>query len=120
MKVFKTPRFVTRFYPRRTWGFSMNTKSVYLTFDDGPTPKLTKWIVDFLDKENIPATFFCVGENVKKLPEEFIRLQENGHQIGSHTMRHENANHTDWSLYKSSVDECAQMVGNNLFRPPYC
>ncbi len=110
---------MTRFYPRRTWGFSLNDKSVYLTFDDGPTPELTDWIVDFLEKEDIKATFFCVGENIKNLPDEFNRLRTKGHQIGSHTMRHENSSKTKWPEYTKSVKECAELVGNNLFRPPY-
>lgn len=90
-----------------------------MTFDDGPTPELTKWIVSFLDKEDIKATFFCVGDNLKKLPNEMQRIQSNGHQLASHTMQHEKSSQTSWSTYKNSVEACAQEVGNNIFRPPY-
>ncbi len=119
MTIFKTPRFLTWMYPRRTWGFSLAEKTVYLTFDDGPTYQLSDWIVDFLEHEKIKATFFCVGENIRKHPHQFQKLKEQGHQIGNHTMRHEKGTKTPWEVYKSSIDECAKLVGNNLFRPPY-
>lgn len=119
MKVFKTPRFLFRLYPRRTWGFSLSKNLVYLTFDDGPTPHLTKWIIDFLEQEKVLATFFCVGENIKSHPNEIKRLLDKGHQLGSHTMRHEKSSRTKWKDYQESVDECAELIGNKLFRPPY-
>jgi peptidoglycan-N-acetylglucosamine deacetylase len=119
MTIFKTPRFLAWLYPRRTWGFSLTENTVYLTFDDGPTSNLTPWILDFLEKEKIPATFFCVGENMNKFPEEFQKIKDLGHQVANHTMRHEKGNKTAWKDYSSSIDECAKLVGNNLFRPPY-
>ena len=119
MTIFKTPRFLTWLYPRRTWGFSLSDNTVYLSFDDGPTPLLTDWILDFLAEKEIKATFFCVGENIKKHPKPFLKMKEHGHPIGNHTMRHEKGTSTPWEVYKSSIDECASLVENNLFRPPY-
>ncbi len=97
----------------------MDKNSVYLTFDDGPTPVLTHWILEFLAKENIKGTFFCVGDNIKKYPEQFLSLKENGHRVGNHTMAHQNAAKTKWRSYKTSVAECEALIGNDLFRPPY-
>ncbi len=119
MTVFKTPRMLFWMYPKRTWGFSLNKKKVYLTFDDGPTEELTNWILDFLAEKNILATFFCVGENIRRLPQQYERIVSRGHQIGNHTMRHEKGTKTRWKKYKSSIVECENLVGNALFRPPY-
>ena len=88
IKFFKTPFFFRYVFNRREWGFS-ESSSVFLTFDDGPTESLTEWILDYLKAENIQATFFCVGENVKKLPELLDRITADGHSIGNHTMSHE-------------------------------
>jgi peptidoglycan-N-acetylglucosamine deacetylase len=79
MKVFKTPRFHTWLYPVRTRGFSSSDNSVYLTFYDGPKPRLTSWFLDFLKQEKIPATFFCVGQNSVDQPKEFQHILDNGH-----------------------------------------
>ncbi len=119
MTVFKTPRILSWIYPKRTWGFSMDKKAVYLTFDDGPTPELTTWILDCLEKEQVPATFFCVGENLRQLPQQVEAMVSKGHQLGNHTMRHEKGTNTKWKDYKTSVKECEDLVGNRLFRPPY-
>lgn len=119
MTLFKTPRLLTWFYPRRTWGFSLDKKQIYLTFDDGPTSELTEWILDFLEKENIKATFFCVGANILQNPELFQKIKEQGHQVANHTMQHEKGTTTKWADYKKSVQDCGELVGNTIFRPPY-
>lgn len=119
MNLFKTPRYLAWIFPRRTWGFSLDQKSVYLTFDDGPNPKLTPWILDLLIEKKIHATFFCVGQNIVKYPELFARVKEEGHQIANHSMHHEKGTKTKWKDYKKSIDETAKLVGNKLFRPPY-
>jgi|TARA_R110000737_G_scaffold2188_3_gene6181 peptidoglycan/xylan/chitin deacetylase (PgdA/CDA1 family) len=119
MNLFKTPRYLTWIFPRRTWGFSLEPNTVYLTFDDGPNPILTPWVLDFLSKKQIKATFFCVGQNIVKYPELFDRIKAEGHQIANHSMRHEKGTKTKWKDYKESIDETAKLVENNLFRPPY-
>ncbi|MGJ8661179.1 MAG: polysaccharide deacetylase family protein [Bacteroidota bacterium] len=119
MYLFKTPRYLFWIFPKRTWGFSLSEDAVYLTFDDGPNPILTPWILDVLKAKNIKATFFCVGENIKKYPELFNRLKLEGHQIANHSMGHEKGTKTKWKAYKKSIEDTEKLVGNNLFRPPY-
>lgn len=93
--------------------------TVYLTFDDGPCPKTTPEILDILQKHNIKATFFCVGDNIVRHPELFDKIKENGHQVGNHTMHHSKGFYTNTNDYLNEIDECAALVGNNLFRPPH-
>lgn len=119
MKIFRTPIYFPWFFPRRRWGFSSAPNSVCLTFDDGPTPELTTWILDFLDKENIKATFFCVGSNAKKYPELMERMTGGGHAIGNHTMRHEKGTKVSKKEYLNSIEEASNYIDSKLFRPPY-
>jgi peptidoglycan/xylan/chitin deacetylase (PgdA/CDA1 family) len=119
MKIFRTPIYFPWFFPRRKWGFSSDSKSVYLTFDDGPTPELTNWILDFLDKEQIQATFFCVGSNAKSQPDLMNRMVCEGHAIGNHTMRHEKGTKVSKAEYVKSIEEASNYIDSNLFRPPY-
>lgn len=119
MRIFRTPRFLTHFFSGRTWGFSVSEPLVYLTFDDGPEPEITPWILDLLNEYNAKATFFCVGEQVRKYPELFAKLKSEGHSVGNHTMRHENGMSTNSKEYLKSIDEAAQLIQSHLFRPPY-
>lgn len=118
MYIFKTPLVFRWIFPRKVWGFSASNK-VYLTFDDGPTESLTAWILNELEKENIKATFFCVGENAKQHPSLIESIRSKGHVIGNHTMRHENGNKTPKDVYLKSIAEAASYTSENLFRPPY-
>lgn len=118
MKRFRTPVFFRWIFHRRIWGFSSNDK-VCLTFDDGPTPELTSWILDTLDEYGVKATFFCVGSNVKEHPEIYSGILERGHQVGNHTMRHERGTKTDADIYLNSINEAAAFIDSDLFRPPY-
>lgn len=115
---FKTPNLFRWIFYRRIWGFSSSNK-VYLTFDDGPTEELLPWILDFLKQENIKATFFCVGENARDLPELMDRMRNEGHSIGNHTMRHEKGTKTSQKDYLDSIDEASKYTSSTLFRPPY-
>ena len=119
MKIFRTPIYFPWFFPRRRWGFSSAPNSVYLTFDDGPTSELTNWILDFLEQENIKATFFCVGSNAKDYPELMVKMTNAGHAIGNHTMRHENGTKVSRKHYIDSIKEASEYIDSNLFRPPY-
>ena len=94
-------------------------REVYLTFDDGPCKKTTTKILDILGRHNVKATFFCVGDNILDNPELFARIKQEGHQVGNHTMHHSKGFYTHTNDYINEVDECAALVGNNLFRPPY-
>lgn len=119
MLLFKTPRFFRWIFPKKTWGFSRSEKSVYLTFDDGPDPDATPYVLDLLKDKNIKATFFCVGENVLKHPDLYKRMTDEGHSVGNHTMRHENGLKTETKRYVESVDQAALLIDSKLFRPPY-
>lgn len=119
MKMYKTPRFLRLIFKRRTWGFSLEPDQVFLTFDDGPHPDITPWVLDELSKNNIKATFFCVGENVKRYPEIYQRILSEGHSVGNHTMRHENALKVKPTHYLASITEAGKLIDSELFRPPY-
>ena len=119
MRIFKTPRLIRFVHKRITWGFSISEPTVYLTFDDGPHPKVTPWILDELKKHDFKATFFCVGENVKRYPEIYQRIIDEGHAVGNHTMKHENALKVRSAQYMDSVHETSKLVNSKLFRPPY-
>jgi peptidoglycan/xylan/chitin deacetylase (PgdA/CDA1 family) len=119
VRFFKTPGFFRWIFPRRTWGFSRSIPAVYVTFDDGPTPTSTPWILDLLAKREVKATFFCVGNNVLKYPELVQRIRDEGHTIGNHTMNHEKGTATNWKCYRESIDETERVTATGLFRPPY-
>ena len=94
-------------------------KCVYLTFDDGPIPEMTPWILDILDKYNIKATFFCVGENVKKYPALYSMVLDRGHKVGNHTFNHIQGIRFWSSNYIRNVAEASKYINSNLFRPPH-
>ena len=118
MRFFKTPFFLPWIFSRRKWGFSF-TNSVYLTFDDGPNPNITPFVLDNLKENVVKATFFCVGDNVRKYPELYQRILDEGHRVGNHTMYHNNSSKTNFDTYLSSFLEADKYIESNLFRPPY-
>lgn len=93
--------------------------SVFLTFDDGPQPEITDWILQFLEREQICATFFCVGNNVQNNHSIFERVKNAGHDVGNHTMYHDRGSDTRISSYNDSIKQADELIGSNLFRPPY-
>lgn len=121
------PRFIQRLYPERIWAFSSEKNAVYLTFDDGPIPEVTSWVLDELKKHNAKAIFFCIGENVEKHPGIFQRIISEGHSVGNHTFNHLNGWKTATSEYIENVEKAERELINNskinnqqsLFRPPY-
>lgn len=119
MKLFKTPRFFRWIFPNKTWGFSKLENAIYLTFDDGPDPVVTTWVLDLLKQNNIKATFFCVGENVQKHPDVFQRILDEGHSVGNHSMNHIKGIKSSTEKYLQSVDEAGKYIDSKLFRPPY-
>jgi len=94
-------------------------KSIYLTFDDGPIPYLTDWVLDQLNQYKIKATFFCVGANILKNHTIFERIKSEGHTVGNHTMFHSKGFKNTVGSYLKEVEECKKLVHTNLFRPPY-
>jgi peptidoglycan/xylan/chitin deacetylase (PgdA/CDA1 family) len=117
--VYKTRWWMKWAYPSLIWKVKTSRKEVFLTFDDGPDPEVTPWVLDILEKHNAKATFFCVGENVEKYPEIFKRIQVEGHAVGNHTYNHKNGWHTDQENYLVSVKKCSHVFGSHLFRPPH-
>jgi len=96
-----------------------NDKSVYLTFDDGPIPEITPWVLDLLDKYQIKATFFLVGDNVRKHPEEFKMILERGHRVGNHTFNHIRGFEYLSENYLANTDKANELIKSDLFRPPH-
>lgn len=119
MYLVKTPGFLQNLFPTYTWKVPTGEKVLYLTFDDGPVPEVTPWVLDQLDEYQAKATFFCVGENVKKHGDIFERLIGSGHTAGSHTYNHLNGWGTDNITYFHNVRHGAFLVNSRLFRPPY-
>ncbi len=119
MYLVKTPLFIQKHFPNFTWKMPGKDPVIYLTFDDGPVPEVTPWVLDQLKEYNAKATFFCVGDNVRKNPELLIRLEKEGHIAGNHTFSHLNAWNSENLDYFHDVRRCAALTHSGLFRPPY-
>jgi len=119
MYTIRSPIILKWLYPTLTWHHSRAEKRIFLTFDDGPIPDVTPFVINTLNNYGIKATFFCVGENIKKHPDLFECLVKNGHRIGNHTYSHLNGWKTPDETYLKNVDRCQQLTQTNLFRPPY-
>jgi peptidoglycan/xylan/chitin deacetylase (PgdA/CDA1 family) len=120
MNFYSAPFWIRAIYPNNlTWHIPTSQREVFLTFDDGPIPEVTPFVLAILKKYNVKATFFCVGENVQKYPEVFDLLLKDEHAIGNHTFHHVKAWKTGFNAYLSEVDECNVLVNSRLFRPPH-
>lgn len=114
-----TPWWLKRIYPKGIWNIPVNDRSVFLTFDDGPHPEVTSFVLDQLKKFNAKASFFCIGKNVVQHPDIFNRIIAEGHSVGNHTMHHANGWSTDDEKYISEINDARSLIDSNLFRPPY-
>ena len=119
MYLIHTPTFIQNMFPNFIWRVESDDPVLYLTFDDGPIPEVTPWVLDQLRKYNAEATFFCVGDNVLKYPQIFSQIREEGHAVGSHTQNHISGWANENVPYFHNVRKCAELVDSNLFRPPY-
>lgn len=123
----KIPPFIKRIFPDYVWDFSSSGKVLYLTFDDGPTPHITPWVLDVLQHYNAKATFFCIGDNVEKHPEIFKQVLDRGHTVGNHTQNHLRGWKTSTKRYVENTLKAQEAIDANtplavkttLFRPPY-
>lgn len=120
----RTPFFLPLIYPSLTWRIPSRENELYLTFDDGPVNGPTDFVLEQLKSFNIKATFFCIGDNVRKHPEVFRKIIADGHSIGNHTFNHVNGWKTPTSIYTENVRRFDEQVNEHsvsslLFRPPY-
>lgn len=120
MFIEQPPQLIRYLYPSAIWRMDKDERAVYLTFDDGPIPRVTPWVLDVLDRYGIKATFFMVGDNIRKHPDEFRMVVERGHRIGNHTFNHIRGLSYDINSYLENTDKaCRMMMNTNLFRPPH-
>ena len=119
MRLVTTPKILRLFYPSFLWEMPKGEKKIYLTFDDGPHPTITPQVLEILKKFNAKATFFCVGNNVKKYKETFELIKKEGHSVGNHTFNHEKGLITKTKDYVDSVIEADALIQSPLFRPPH-
>lgn len=121
----KTNWLVKRIFPKYVWSIPNDEKKVFLTFDDGPTPEITEWVLAELRNYNAKATFFCIGDNIRKYPEIFQKVISENHSIGNHTFNHLKGWKTPTEDYIENAKLCQSEIENqkseirNLFRPPY-
>ncbi|WP_299156444.1 polysaccharide deacetylase family protein [uncultured Tenacibaculum sp.] len=126
----KTPHILKKLFPKYTWCFPSVEKEIYLTFDDGPIPVVTEFVLDELQKYKAKATFFCIGDNIKKHSSIFSRIVKEGHSIGNHTFNHLNGWKTTNKNYRENIELCEKIILKEavkleefkevkLFRPPY-
>lgn len=119
MRLFRPPRWITLFYRSCTWRFVVSEPIVFLTFDDGPHPDITPFVLDELARFGMKATFFCVGENMLRYPEITQRILAEGHSIGNHTQTHTKGTKVSNTEYYRSVENFPSEYPTQLFRPPY-
>lgn len=123
----KTPLVVKKVFPNYIWEVPSDEKTLFLTFDDGPTPNITEWVLNTLNQYHAKATFFCIGDNIQKYPKIFQQIVNEGHNIGNHSNNHINGWKTKTKSYLENVLLAKEVISNqnlqssitNLFRPPY-
>ena len=119
MFIEQVPPFFRRLYPQAIWRMDPDEKAVYLTFDDGPIPEVTPWVLSVLARYNVKATFFMVGDNVHKFPDEYRMVVEGGHRIGNPTFNHKKGIFIKTKRYVENVAYADAFLHTNLFRPPH-
>ena len=115
----KTPSIFQKIFSGRVWRIDTDEKILYFTFDDGPHPEATSFVLEELKKFNAKATFFCIGKNVKENFSVYERIIAEGHQVGSHTFNHLNGWKTNDKIYIEDIAKAAKIIDSKLFRPPY-
>jgi peptidoglycan-N-acetylglucosamine deacetylase len=115
----KTPWIAKKLFPNYIWSLPARQNEVYLTFDDGPHPTITPWVLNELKRFNAQATFFCIGNNVQRFDETYQMIIDAGHAVGNHTYHHLNGWKTEEKKYLKDIEEASSLIQSNLFRPPY-
>jgi peptidoglycan-N-acetylglucosamine deacetylase len=119
MYFIKTPWFLKKLYPKLVWNINNSPRCIYLTFDDGPIPIVTPFVLNILKQYDAKATFFCIGDNVHKHPDVFKQVKAAGHAIGNHTYNHLKGWKTEDQTYLENFEKADKLVASNLIRPPY-
>jgi peptidoglycan/xylan/chitin deacetylase (PgdA/CDA1 family) len=121
LNLYRTPFILPLLYPTLTWRMPGQEKVIYLTFDDGPVPGPTEFVLNVLEKNKALATFFCIGDNVLRNPTVFKKIKESHHAVGNHTFNHLKGWNNSTKDYVANTAKCAEVIGeeNDLFRPPY-
>lgn len=115
----KTPVIIEYLFPKRVWRMPSEVNALYLTFDDGPHPRITNNVLDLLAQYNAQATFFCIGHRVIDHPDVYQRIIGEGHAVGNHTHHHLNGWKTSDDIYIDDIRQAAGCIDSRLFRPPY-
>lgn len=115
----KTPWWLKRIYDDYLWSMPATEKAIYLTFDDGPHPEVTPFVLKQLKQHSALATFFCIGKNVADFPAVYKQILDEGHAVGNHTFTHSNGWKTANDVYLRDVAEASSYIDSALFRPPY-
>ena len=114
-----TPWWLRKLFPGAIWDIRTEENIIYLSFDDGPHPQITPFVLAALKKYNAKATFFCIGDNVKKYPAIYRQILDEGHAVGNHTMHHLNGWKTNKETYLEDISKAKEYIHSDLFRPPY-
>lgn len=117
MKI-RPPKFIRKLFPYLVWDIE-DENGVYITFDDGPTPEGTEWILETLKEYDAKATFFVLGKNVELYPDIYAKILAEGHAVGNHTYSHLRGTKVSLERYIEDVDVAANLIESNLFRSPY-
>lgn len=115
----KAPWIFKKYYHKCTWEIPTDKKILYLTFDDGPDPAATTFVLDTLKDFDAKATFFCLGKMVQEHPDLYHQILEEGHAVGNHTYDHLNGWKVDDNTYIKNIDKASDLINSRLFRPPY-
>jgi peptidoglycan/xylan/chitin deacetylase (PgdA/CDA1 family) len=115
----KTPLLIKKMYPSYLWSMGTKEKILYLTFDDGPHPEITPFVLRQLKRYDALATFFCIGKNVAAYPDVYKQIQDEGHTVGNHTYNHLNGWKTENEIYLKDIAEASKLIDSSLFRPSY-
>lgn len=120
MLIERPPLLYRLLFPEAIWRIKKNRrKVVFLTFDDGPIPEVTPWVLDKLDEYGVKATFFMVGDNVARNPELYQEVKRRGHSVGNHTMHHLQGMKVSSYRYMHDITEANDLIDSPLFRPPH-
>lgn len=115
----RPPKIIQRLYPSFIWSFPEEKEGIFLTFDDGPRPEVTPWVLDTLDAFQAKATFFCIGKNVELFPELYYEILRRGHSVGNHSYSHVKGWGMEGADYVRDIDTASELISSNLYRPPY-